>query len=261
MSLEMNTLSARGSRRLSLTMLSIRNQADRFEGVARGTARTFGFLAAFQEAAPYLGLPPQAFMLIEWLVKMTRPQDWETESRPIVWPSAARVAEWLGLSPARVKTLNRVLLNAGVFVMRDSPTGKRYGRRDYKGRITEAYGYDLSPLAFRFDEFIRIAAEARTERERMQRLKRRATCARRAIAQIGETLTTCGALPPDWALLAVETVDLVASIRKACTSDDLALIVHGLENGKTLAETWAKTVETRAESDHPVSASYPQDLK
>ena len=44
----------------------------------------------------------------------------------------------------RVKTLNRTLYEAGVFVLRDSPTGKRYGRRDDDGRIVEAYGFDLS---------------------------------------------------------------------------------------------------------------------
>ena len=240
MPLEQNQLSAQGSRRLNLTMLAIRDQADRFEGVARGSAKPLRFLAAFQEAEPYLGLPPQAFKLIAWLVKMTQPQDWEAGSRPIVWPSALRQQEFLGLTPSAVKTLNRILFEAGIFVLRDSPTGKRYGRRDDQGRIIEAYGFDLSPLAFRADEFIRLAAEARAERERMQGLKRRATCARRAIAQIGETLAAIGPLPCDWPQLAAETAGLVAAIRKARTSDDLALIVKGLEGRKAQAEAWGK---------------------
>src|SRR4051812_31783184 len=161
MLVERNGPSAQGSRRLTLTMMTIRDQADRFEGVAPGSAKPLRFLAAFQEAEPYLGLPPQTFKLVAWLMKMTRPQDWEAGSRPIVWPSAARQQEFLGLTPSAVKTLNRVLFEAGVFVLRDSPTGKRYGRRDDHGRIVEAYGFDLSPLASRADEFIRRAAEAR----------------------------------------------------------------------------------------------------
>jgi hypothetical protein len=76
-----------------------------------------------------------------------------------------------------VKTLNRALFEAGIFVMRDSETGKRYGRRDDQGRIIEAYGFDLSPLAYRCEEFIRIAAEAQAERARMGNLRKRATCA------------------------------------------------------------------------------------
>ena len=50
-----------GSRRLTLTMLAVRDQADHFQGVPRGTAKPFQYLAAFQEAEPYLALPPQAY--------------------------------------------------------------------------------------------------------------------------------------------------------------------------------------------------------
>jgi len=229
-----------GSRRLTLTMLAARDQADRFKGVPRGTAKTFHFLAAFQEAEPYLGLPPQAFKLVSWLVKQTQPQDWEEGSRPLCWPSAARQAEFLGMSLPRVKILNRALQEAGIFVMRDSPTGKRYGRRDADGRIIEAYGFDLSPLAYRVDEFIRLAAEARAERDRMRTLRKRATCARRAITQAGETLAELGTLPPGWPQLAHETAELVAAIRRAGRSEDLGLIVKGLESRKAQAETWLR---------------------
>ena len=45
--------------------------------------------------------------------------------------------------------LNRALCEAGIFVMRDDPQGRRYGRRDEQGRIIEAYGFDLSLLAER----------------------------------------------------------------------------------------------------------------
>ena len=248
MSLQNQTLSAQGNRRLTLTMMAVRQQADQFEGLPRGMAKPFRFLTAFQEAEPYLGLPPQAYKLVAWLVKMTQAQDWEAGSRPIAWPSAARQAEFLGISPARVKTLNRLLFEAGIFVMRDSPTGKRYGRRDDQRRIVEAYGFDLSPLAFRYEEFIRTAAEARAERERVGCFKRRATCARRAIAQIGETLAGIGPLPAEWPKIAAETAELVAAIRKSRTSDDLALIVQGLESRKTQAETWARQVSKPVET-------------
>ena len=72
--------------------------------------------------------------------------------------------------PTRVKALNRALFEAGIFVIRDNEQGKRYGRRGPDGRIIEAYGFDLTPLAQRYDEFVRIAAEAKIERERMKAL-------------------------------------------------------------------------------------------
>ena len=157
-----------GCRRINLDMRAQLDQADRFAGLPRGTAKPFQLLAAFEQAEPYLGLPARAYKLIGWLVRQTQPQDWEEGSRPIAWPSAQRQAEFLGLSLRAVQKLNRLLWEAGIFVMRDHPQGKRYGRRDAKGRIIEAYGFDLSPLAQRYDEFVKIAAAARIERKRMR---------------------------------------------------------------------------------------------
>jgi replication initiation protein RepC len=187
-----------GSRRLTLTMLTACDSADGFKGLPAGTAKPLRFLAAFEEAEPYLNLPPQATKLVRWLIRQTRPCDWEEGSRPIAWPSARRQQELLGLSPGRVKALNRVLFGAGIFVLRDHPTGKRFGRRGADGRIVEAYGFDLSPLALRYDEFVRIAAEATAERERMRRLRTRATLARRAVTQASEALARLAALPEEW---------------------------------------------------------------
>ena len=71
--------------------------------------------------------------------------------------SAATQQEALGLSESRVKALNRMLIEVGVITMKDSPNGKRYGRRDPRGRITEAYGFDLSPIATRYAEFVQLS--------------------------------------------------------------------------------------------------------
>ena len=96
--------------------------------------------------------------------------------------------EALGLSPSQVKEINRRLIQLGLVTMKDSPNGKRYGRRHEKtGHIIEAYGFDLSPIAARHAEFVRLAEEGGAERAAMGRLRRRATIARKAITQILET--------------------------------------------------------------------------
>ena len=242
-----------GSRRMTLTMMVARDHADSFVGVTPGSAKPLRYLAAFQEAEPYLGLPPQAFKLIAWMVKQTQNVDWEQGSRPICWPSAARQAEFLGLSPARVKVLNRALYEAGVFILRDSDTGKRYGRRGADGRIIEAYGFDLSPLAVRYTEFVRLAADARRERETMRALRKRATISRRAIREIGETLAGSGPLPSPWAAIEHSTADLVALLPRIGRSNELALAVTALESNLAQAEALL-----RARSN-PVNKS-PQGL-
>jgi replication initiation protein RepC len=239
-----------GARRMNLHMLTMLDRADQFSGVPRGTAKPLRFLAGFQEAEPYLGLPAHAFKLVSWLVKQTQGQDWEEGSRPIAWPSARRQGEFLGLSSARVKALNRALFEAGIFVIRDNEQGKRYGRRGADGKIIEAYGFDLSPLALRYEEFVRVAAEARAERAHMKTLRGRVTFARRRIRQVGEELVALDRLPAQWLRLATETAGLVAIARRTQRSEDMALVVNSLERHKAEAEQWLRGTQEPVET-HP----------
>ncbi len=151
-----------GFRRLTPELLHADRAAEAFAGLPEGVSTPGQLLAAFKAAAPRLGLSPRLVHAVDWLFRFTQPQDWGREGRPIVWPSAAVQQEALGLSESRVKMANRALIAAGLITMKDSPNGKRYGRRDPKGRIVEAYGFDLSPIAARHAEFVRLAEEART---------------------------------------------------------------------------------------------------
>ena len=85
--------------------------------------------------------------------------------------------------------------DAGIFVLRDDPQGRRWGRCGPDNRIIEAYGFDLSPLAQRADEFIWLASARRQEREAAKALRKRKAVARRAIRQAGETLADLGEMP------------------------------------------------------------------
>jgi replication initiation protein RepC len=227
-----------GCRRINLDMRARLDEADRFTGLPRGTAKPFTFLAAFEQAEPYLGLPAQASKLVAWLVRQTEPQDWEEGSRPIAAPTAERQAEFLGgMSPRAVQMLNRRLWEAGIFVIRDDPQGRRYKYRDPRTkRITKAYGFDLSPLAQRYDEFVRIAAAAKVERERMRKLRRRSTLARRGIAQAIEELGVQGQDDGRIRQLARETAELVVAAVACKRSDELAVAVKSLERRRSEAE-------------------------
>jgi replication initiation protein RepC len=170
--------------------------------------------------------------------------------------------EFLGLSPARVKQLNRALFEGGVFVMRDNEQGKRYGRRDPETkRIIEAFGFDLSPLALRYDEFVRVAAAARVERDRMKGLRRRATLARRAIRQAGEELAAQGCEPEGWRPLEEEVAALTFACRHASRSDDLMVIVGGLEGRKTQVEQWVRELIKPVETTPAGPADKPSNIQ
>ena len=173
-----------GLRRLTPAMLPAARLADGFAGgdITPGQA-----LAAFKAAAPFLGIGPRVAQAIDWLFRFTQPQDWQPGARPIVWPSAAMMSAELGITETQTKRLNRHLAELRLIVMRDSPNGKRYGHRDRGGKIIEAYGFDLSPVAQRVEEFRALAEAGREERASMAKLRRRASIARASLRQTWET--------------------------------------------------------------------------
>ena len=199
-------------------------------------------LAAFKAAAPRLGLSPRLVHAVDWLFRFTQPQDWGRGGRPIVWPSASMQQEALGLSATQVKAINRALIEAGVITMKDSPNGKRYGVRDRAGRITEAYGFDLSPIAARHAEFVRLAEEARAERAEMGRLRRRATIARKGIMQILETAAEYGLQGEEWAGLARDSRNLARALRTVERPAEMLLGVESLERRQRAARERLETL-------------------
>jgi replication initiation protein RepC len=190
-----------GFRRLTPSLLQADRAAERFDGLPEEVEVHGQLLAAFKAAAPRLGLSVRLVHALDWLFRFTWPQDWEQGARPIVWPSAAMQREALGLSESQVKSVNRGLIDAGLITMKDSPNGKRYGVRERQGRIVEAYGFDLSPIASRYAEFVRLAAEAKAERALIGQLRRRATIARKGIVQILETVAEYGSGGEEWSRL------------------------------------------------------------
>jgi replication initiation protein RepC len=237
-----------GFRRMTPGLLKVDRSADGFAGLPQGVDSHGQLLAALKAAAPRLGISPRLVHAVDWLFCFTQPQDWDKESRPIVWPSARMQEQELGLSPTQVKEINRRLIELGLVTMKDSPNGKRYGKRDLKGRIVEAYGFDLSPVAARHAEFKRLAEEDRADRRAMARLRRRKTIARKAIAQIIETAREWAFEGEEWLTLARETSDLVRALREVERVDEMEIGVTSLERRQQAArerlETLLGTVET-----------------
>ena len=238
-----------GFRRLTPGLLAADRTAESFDGLPEGVELHGQLLAALKAAAPRLGLAPRMVHAVDWLFKFTGPQDWKEGSRPIVWPSASLQQEALGLSPTQAKAINRALIEAGLITMKDSPNGKRYGVRDRKGRIVEAYGFDLSPIAARHAEFVRVAEEAKAERVEMSRLRRRATIARKGVTQILETAAEYGLTGEEWSTLMRETRSLTLALRRAERPAETAFAVEGLERRQDLARKRLESLLLEGEVD------------
>ncbi len=143
-------------------------------------------LAAFKRAEPALGAPAQVVKLVDYLVGRTRPQDWDGGPGlgPIAWPSDAELEDRLNVGPSQRKATIRAALDAGYVRLRRSPNGKRFGHRDKQGRITDAYGFDLAPLAERTPEFERLSAEWEARRDEGRRLRREITSTRNHVLSL-----------------------------------------------------------------------------
>ena len=183
-----------GWRKASANLAVAEQLAQAGERVA--VPKSEAFVAAKRVGA-HIGLKASDLMLLDTLGAFTQPQDWEERQRPIVWASNAYLMEQTGFSLSALKRHARRLAEVGVIAFKDSPNGKRWGRRNDNGHIVEAYGFDLSPLAARVEEFTELYGRIQEERALCQRLKRQITVARRMIrARIEAALQ--GALSGAW---------------------------------------------------------------
>ena len=174
---------------------------------------------AIKRVGAHIGLKAGDLLLLDTLGAFTQAQDWEEGRRPIVWASNAYLMEQTGFSLSALKRHARRLAEAGVISFKDSPNGKRWGRRDDAGIIIEAYGFDLSPLSARAEEFEQLHIEIQAERALCQRLKRQITVSRRMIrARIEAALS--GALKGPWAQLTTLFEDLLARLPRRHTASE-----------------------------------------
>ena len=146
-------------------------------------------VVAVKKVAAAIGLKAPDMLLLDTLAAVTQAQDWESGRRPIVWASNAFLMEQGGFSLASLRRHVRRLCEAGVISMKDSPNGKRWGKRDENGHIVEAYGFDLGPMAARAEEFEALHAQIVEERALCQSLRNTITVTRRMIrAKIDKAL-------------------------------------------------------------------------
>ena len=167
-------------RRIAAAQRAAAALADQYVGLPEGVSKAM-LLDRFERAAPKLDIGDGLVRLIRALVRVTFDRDWEGRTRPVAWPSNDMLGQELDRSRTVIQGLTRAAVKAGLVHMRDSGNGKRYGYRGDQGEILEAFGFDLSPLAVRYDEFADIAAARGVEQVRRRTLRRRVGELRREV--------------------------------------------------------------------------------
>ena len=218
----MDTHTALPTGRRKITVPQLRAET---AGAAPFTPTTPGrALAAFKRAEPALGVPAQVVKLVDYLTGRTRPQDWDggPGPGPIAWPSDAELEDRLNVGPSQRKATIRAALDAGYVRLRRSPNGKRYGHRDRQGRITDAYGFDLAPLAERMAEFERLSAEWEARRDEGRRLRREITSTRNHVLSLVDLALAQELAGEDWPAAAAKADALWHG--RGAQRDPLALV-------------------------------------
>lgn len=205
-------------------------------------------IVAIKKVAAAVGLKSQDLLLLDTFGAITQKQDWEQGRRPIVWASNNFLMEQTGFSLATLRRHVRRLCETGLIWMKDSPNGKRYGRRDEDGVIVEAYGFDLAPLAARTEEFEALYAQLLEERQFCKSLRNTITVTRRVIrAKIEKALES--RLRGPWGELQEEYTAMLERLPKRSASPDRLVSIID----------WFKDLQERVEAAFEAAFDWPDD--
>ena len=186
-------------------------------------------LSAFRRAVPALGIV-QLRDLIELLMSRSFPQDWTGRHRPMVWPSNDWLCARLNIREGRLKELISLAFERKLIAMREAGNGHRRGEREKGegGQIISAFGFDLSPLAARYAEFLSLASGFEVREATARRLKAELSSLRRDLL----TLTDLGELTAqdiaDWKDIAFRARQIAGQGRNHKDTEILQLLIEQL---------------------------------
>ena len=222
----METTTPTGRRRLTPGQLhALSYPPPRSDGPSRGQV-----LSMMKKAAPLMGLRPGLVTVIDILFSVSSDIDWQGEGRPIVWYSNRRLQELAGVGRTQMKAILSQLFEAGLIAMRDSGDGHRRGRReDGDGRIVQAFGIDLSPLAARHEEFAAVVEEDAQQRELAQQLRREISATKRAILTLADRGQAEGGGTVDWPAMTSRARQLATGCASQRDTDVLGMVTAQLQ--------------------------------
>jgi len=153
------------------------------------TGLQFELIYLLERVGPRLGLSKSGIDFARYVLRHTQAIDWQPGNHVIVYKSVFEMARDNGISERQVYNLEQQLCEVLGVEIRATANRRRYGHRDSDGRITFAYGLDLSPLKELVPELHRQRAALDAEASQWKKLKRQvAECKRitRALADTAE---------------------------------------------------------------------------
>lgn len=187
-----------------------------------GRADKWQLMRALTEARQVYGIGDRTISVLEALVSFTTVRELDGTAPIIVFPSNRELSvRARGMAPATIRRHLAALVEAGMIFRRDSANGKRYCRRDDRGVMEDAFGFDLAPLALRANEIFEAAERARAEDRAFRALRSEVTLHQRDIAKIIACALEEGRAG-DWLAYSDRLAALVAGLGRRMPPDLLA---------------------------------------
>src|SRR5271166_2042534 len=192
--------------RRPLTLAHVATQATAKARPPEKAVHKWQVFRAICTAKARVGVSERALAVLDALLSF-HPETALSGGDLIVFPSNQQLAlRAHGMAPATLRRHLAALVDCGLIIRRDSPNGKRFARKGQGGTIKMAFGFDLSPLVARAEEFEAWAEDVQAEERALRLARERITLCRRDIAKmfatgIEEGVPACkaGQGPADWA--------------------------------------------------------------
>ena len=215
-----------GRRTMSLGQIASQAQARAVE--PDKTVHKWKVFTALTEAKDKLGLPDRALAVLNALLSFHQETTLTAGDPLVVFPSNEKLAARAhGVAPTTLRRHLGILVDAGIVIRRDSPNGKRYARRGDGGAVCEAFGFDLTPLVARAEEFEAFAAEVAAEKKALRLARERVTLARRDITKM-IALGLEEGIPGDWAGLHMAYLGIISGLKRSAEAAALTVVAAEL---------------------------------
>lgn len=240
--------------RRTMTLGQIANQARAKAMPKEAVANKWRVFQDIREARELLGATDRSLAILNALLSFHRETELSAEGELIVWPSNEQlIARANGISPATLRRHLSVLVECGLIIRRDSPNGKRFARRSRAGEIEQAYGFDLSPIVARAEEFRDLAETVQAEKKAFRVARERLTLLRRDIVKMIDAGIEEG-VPGNWGRV-LQTYQAVISRLPRTASrqliEDICAELHDLHAEiRDVLESFAKTQNLNANESH-----------
>jgi replication initiation protein RepC len=149
------------------------------------TVEKWKVFRSIREARDLLGATDRSLAILNALLSFHRDSELSGDGTLVVWPSNEQLmARANGMPPTTLRRHLAVLVDCGLIIRRDSPNGKRFARKGRGGEVEQAYGFDLSPIVARAEEFEQLAEAVQAEKKAFKVSKERLTLLRRDVVKM-----------------------------------------------------------------------------